>query len=193
MVENGVIHGRFQLFHLKHLEYVLAAKMHCKKLYLGITHPDGTFSAVSPNDIHGTTKRDNPMTYFERMEMIQEALRDFGVKREEYEIVPFPINRPEYISQYIPNDAVHYIGIYDAWGKERCQILKRLGYQVEILWHRLDSNPGVTATEVRTCIEQGRNWQSLVPKTVYEYVISHGIDQRIREYAQKGFATGDDM
>ena len=56
MDEKGVIHGRFQMFHLKHLEYVLAAKMHCKKLYIGITHPDNTFTASSPNDKHGVTR-----------------------------------------------------------------------------------------------------------------------------------------
>ena len=71
-MKKGVIHGRFQMFHLKHLEYVLAAKMHCKKLYIGITHPDNTFTASSPNDKHGVTRRDNPMTFLERFEMIQE-------------------------------------------------------------------------------------------------------------------------
>ena len=35
MVETGVIHGRFQIFHLKHMEYLLAAKMRCKKLFIG--------------------------------------------------------------------------------------------------------------------------------------------------------------
>ena len=30
MVENGVIFGRYQIFHLKHMEGVLAAKMRCK-------------------------------------------------------------------------------------------------------------------------------------------------------------------
>ena len=39
MTETGVIHGRFQILHLKHMEYILAAKMRCKKLYIGITNP----------------------------------------------------------------------------------------------------------------------------------------------------------
>ena len=117
MDEKGVIHGRFQMFHLKHLEYVLAAKMHCKKLYIGITHPDNTFTASSPNDKHGVTRRDNPMTFLERFEMIQGALEDFGVQREEYEIIPFPMNRPEYITQYAPADATYYMSICDAMGR----------------------------------------------------------------------------
>ena len=40
MVETGVAFGRFQIFTLKHMEYILAAKMRCHKLYIGITHAD---------------------------------------------------------------------------------------------------------------------------------------------------------
>lgn len=191
MVDNGVIHGRFQIFHLKHMEYLLAAKMHCRKLYIGIARPDNTFAASSPLDIHGTTRRDNPMTYLERVEMIQGALAGFGIKREEYEIVPFPINRPEYITQYVPENAVHYVGIYDEWSEERYQRLVQQKLNVVVLWRKNPEEKGLVATDVRMAIERGENWQNLVPKSVYEYVISHGIDQRIREYARKGFATGE--
>ena len=193
MVEKGMIHGRFQIFHLKHMEYVLAAKMHCKKLYVGITHPDPTFSATSPLDIHGTTRRDNPMTYYERYEMIQGAMADFGVRREEYEILPFPISRPEYLFQYAPADAIHYIGIYDEWSEERYHTLQLLGMQVEILWRKKNEDRGVVSTDVRRCIEQGKDWQNLVPKSVFEYITVHGIDQRIRQLAAKGLATGEEL
>ena len=40
MIETGVINGRFQVLHLKHMEYILAAKMRCNKLYIGISNPD---------------------------------------------------------------------------------------------------------------------------------------------------------
>lgn len=39
MIKTGVVHGRFQPLHLKHMEYILAAKMRCQKLYIGITNP----------------------------------------------------------------------------------------------------------------------------------------------------------
>ena len=64
---------------------------------------------------------------------------------------------------------------------------------MEVLWRRTEAERGITASEVRTCIEKGENWQQLVPRTVYEYVLSHGIDQRIREYAKKGFATAEEL
>ena len=124
MVENGVIFGRYQIFHLKHMEGVLAAKMRCKKLYIGITHSDiVAFAATSPLDKNGTVKRDNPLTYFERFEMIQGALRDFGVKRKEFEIIPFPISQPDLILQYAPKDATYYMSICTEWDEEKYRIL----------------------------------------------------------------------
>ena len=41
MTRTGIVNGRFQVLHLKHMEYILAAKMRCDKLYIGITNPDG--------------------------------------------------------------------------------------------------------------------------------------------------------
>ena len=43
MTDIGVVRGRFQVFHLKHLEYVLAAKMRCRKLLIGIEEPERIF------------------------------------------------------------------------------------------------------------------------------------------------------
>ncbi len=35
----GVVHGRFQPFHLDHLKYALAGLTHCDYLFVGITNP----------------------------------------------------------------------------------------------------------------------------------------------------------
>ena len=181
MDEKGVIHGRFQMFHLKHLEYVLAAKMHCKKLYIGITHPDNTFTASSPNDKHGVTRRDNPMTFLERFEMIQGALRDFGVKRKEFEIIPFPISQPDLILQYAPKDATYYMSICTEWDEEKYRILGELGVNREVLWRRNPEEMGVTGKIIRELITEQKEWQQHVPRTVADYIVTHGLDRRIRD------------
>ena len=62
--------------------------------------------------------------------------------------------------------------------------------KVEVLWRKSAEDRGIVAAEVRECIERGDDWQNMVPKSVYEYVVSHGIDERIRGYARKGYATG---
>lgn len=182
MIETGVIHGRFQIVHLKHMEYLLAAKMRCKKLFIGITHPDITaFGATSELDIHGITKRDNPLTYFERFQMIQEALLDFGVTREEYEIIPFPISQPELIKQYAPSDATYFMSVCSDWDAERCRILDNMGLKVEVLWERAADERGITGTEIRELIAEEKEWKPYVPKRVGEYMEVHGIENRIRE------------
>ena len=71
MIETGVVNGRFQVLHLKHMEYILAAKMRCRKLYIGLTNPDGRMTGDSVNDQNRSTKAANPLTYFERYEMIK--------------------------------------------------------------------------------------------------------------------------
>ena len=124
MTERGVIHGRFQVLHLKHMEYLLAAKMRCRLLYVGITHPDiSAYPATSPLDTHGTFQKDNPLTYIERYEMLRDSLLEFGVKREEFEIIPFPVSRPDILKQYAPGDAVYYMSICGEWDREKYEIL----------------------------------------------------------------------
>ena len=180
MVETGVVHDRFQILHLKHMEYLLAAKMRCKKLYIGISNPDDSYINESDMGKIGFTKKANPFTYMERMEMIRDALLDFGVKREEFEIVPFPIGRPEYLLQYVPKDATYFLGSCEAWGEDREKLLADMGLEVSVLWRRAPEEMGVTSTEVRSCIVKGLPWKHLVPHTVYEYIQVHGLDDRIR-------------
>lgn len=47
MIDIGVVHGRFQPLHLKHMEYILAAKVRCRKLYIGVTNPDNLHTRES--------------------------------------------------------------------------------------------------------------------------------------------------
>lgn len=187
MTETGVVHGRFQVLHLKHMEYFLAAKMRCRVMYVGITHPDiGAYPATSPLDLHGTAKADNPLTYIERYEMIRDALLDFGVKRDEFEIIPFPVSRPEKLPEYVPADAVHYMSLCGEWDAEKCRILRSLGFQVEILWERSGEEKGITGTQLRGMIAREEDWRQYMPKTAAEYLAEHGIDQRIRNLYYTG-------
>ena len=182
MVETGVVFGRFQVFTLKHMEYILAAKMRCQKLYIGITHADiVSFAATSSLDVHGITKKDNPLTYLERYEMIQGALLDFGVRRKEFDIIPFPVTHPDLIRQYAPRDATYYLSIGSEWDEEKAQEIERLSLKTEILWQRVGQDCGATGFEVRKMIADNQSWLQYVPKTVGDYLLRRGIDQRIQE------------
>lgn len=189
MTERGVVHGRFQGLHLKHMEYLLAAKMRCRLLYVGITHPD-IFAgpAASPLDVHGTLVRDNPLAYIERYEMIRDSLLEFGVKREEFEIIPFPVDRPDVLAQYAPADAVYYMSICGEWDREKEKILSSLGLKTEILWERDPEEKGITGTELRALIAGDGSWRQYMPKAAAEYLTEHGLDERIKNL----FSAGSD-
>ena len=189
MTERGVVHGRFQGLHLKHMEYLLAAKMRCRLLYVGITHPDiFVCPAASPLDVHGTLVRDNPLAYIERYEMIRDSLLEFGVKREEFEIIPFPVDRPDVLAQYAPADAVYYMSICGEWDREKEKILSSLGLKTEILWERDAEEKGITGTELRALIAGDGSWRQYMPKAAAEYLTEHGLDERIKNL----FSAGSD-
>lgn len=180
MIETGVVNGRFQVLHLKHMEYILAAKMWCRKLYIGLTNPDGRMTGDSVNDQNRSTKAANPLTYFERYEMIKGAMQEFKVPEQEYDILPFPINFPEYIANYMPEDATYFMGLSDAWDEEKYKILRSLKLDLEVLWRREEKDRGVSASWVRSCIAMDEEWAHLVPKSVYKYLTETHLVDRIK-------------
>lgn len=112
--------------------------------------------------------------------MIRGAMADFNIPEAQYDIIPFPISCPEYLLQYVPKDAVYYMGMYDAWDEEKHKILTGLGLKVEVLWKRSAEDKGITASQVRSCITTGQEWARLVPRSVYRYLTENGLDQRIK-------------
>jgi hypothetical protein len=121
MVDTGVVHGRFQLFHLDHLKYVLAGKERCRHLVVGITNPDPTLTKFDPADPHRGLEVDNPLTFYERFIIIRETLLEAGLNYRDFSLVPLPINFPELYRYYVPLDATFFLTIYDDWGGEKAR------------------------------------------------------------------------
>lgn len=180
MDKVGVVHGRFQVLHLKHMEYILAAKMRCQKLYIGITNPDMLHARASVHDENRGIKAGNPLSYRERCEMIKGAMAEFRVPESQYEIIPFPISYPEYITQYAPEDAVYYMGMYDEWDEEKYKILRSLGLNVHVLWRKDVESKGTTGAIIRNLIATDQEWAKYVPKSVYAYMKEHELDKRVK-------------
>lgn len=181
----GVIHGRFQILHKGHMEYLLAGKERCDHLLIGIANPDKKLTGFSTSNPHRSEDISNPCTYFERLNMIKNAMLEEGVPRSEFDIIPFPINYPELIFSYAPSTAKYYMTIYDEWGYEKLRILEYLGCEVEVMWNRKPNDRLTSGTEVRHLIAEDKPWNHLVPKSVYEYVTSNKIDLRIQSMAFK--------
>ncbi len=181
MDKVGVIHGRFQMLHKGHMEYLLAGKERCRYLIIGICNPDINMTKYSSANPHRSKGDANPLSYYERFQMIRGSMLESGVPLDEFDIVPFPINYPQLLFNYVPQNAKYYMTIYDEWSLEKKQSLEELGCDIDIMWIRSNADKVTSGTEVRTFIREGKNWQHLVPDFVYQYMISNKIDQRLRD------------
>lgn len=177
MVELGFIHGRFQLFHNDHLNYALLAKEQCEKLIVGITSPENAALIREDVDPHRSEAASNPFTYYERYNMVKLALLEAGVKREDFEIVPYPIERPEILYNYVPLHATSFFTIYDQWGYEKLNRLKTLGYGTVVLFD--DREKKMCSTEIREKIVAGTEWKDMVPASVYQYIVENNLTDKV--------------
>jgi nicotinamide mononucleotide adenylyltransferase len=163
------------------MEYLLAGKSRCEFLLIGITNPDPGLTTEHPADPKRSLVSSNPFTYFERFLMIRDSLQETGIKRNEFDIVPFPINYPERIRYYAPPNALYFATIYDNWGEAKVETLKSLGLQVEVMWKRNMSERFTTGEEVRRLIATGQNWENLVPPAVARIIKEYALENRVRE------------
>lgn len=179
----GVIHGRFQILHNDHMKYLLAGKQKCERLIIGICNPEIELTKYTKSNPHRSKKSSNPLTYFERMECIKYSLIEAGVPQEEFDIVPFPINFPEKIFNYAPQHAKYYMTIYDKWGEEKLKSLREdLNLDVEVLWKVTLQEKGISASDIRKNIQDGKEWKQYVPKFVYKYITENRLDKRIKKF-----------
>jgi nicotinamide mononucleotide adenylyltransferase len=115
MIEQGSVHGRFQPFHNDHLQYLLAAKEQCKFLWVGITKYDITQFDANPLGSHRERPENNPLTYFERITMIREAVVEADVPIGSFGFVPFPIETPSHLPAFMPISIPCFTTICEDW------------------------------------------------------------------------------
>lgn len=180
MVAIGAVQGRFQGLHMGHMEFLLEAKKRCQFLIIGVTNYD-IHSQYIKNDakLNRFQEQANPFTYFERLMMITESMVEAGVPREEFTIVPFPIEVPEKIPNFVPEDVVFFQTIYDQWGRNKVEQLQKMGYQTEVMWERTDADRLTSGTQVRKLMQEGGDWERLMPKAAAKYVKEHHLEKKV--------------
>jgi len=172
-VPLAIIHGRFQPFHIGHLEYLRLARERAREIAVGITNPDSALSPPEATDPQRHRPGDNPFTYWERLLMIEAVLDAEGVAPAR--IVPFPIGVPARLHAYVPAGAVHLLRVFDDWGAAKVERLRDLGYAVEVL--DTDAKKGVSGTQVRARMRAGGDWRSLVPFPVAEVIEALSLER----------------
>jgi cytidyltransferase-like protein len=161
---RGMIHGRFQPFHLGHLEYLRGAASRCEEVFVGITNPDRERIKPEAADPLRHLPESNPFTYVERLLMVKAAAADAGIEAQRLHVIPFPVNEPELWDAYVPGDVVQFIRLFSDWGGTKLDRLRAAGYEVVVLDE--GSAKEISGADVREALRAGGGWEHLVPSGV---------------------------
>jgi cytidyltransferase-like protein len=168
----GSIHGRFQPFHNGHLAYALAALEHVDTLYIGLTRvlsEPGIGQTTAP---HRLDPRSNPLSYFERVEVVSAALTAAGVRKDHFSVGPFPIEVPGRLPEFWPTNLTCFTTIVDEWNREKVKALRDVGYNVVVLEGVVSDPTSVrTGTQIRAMIrDRSDEWKLYVPSATVPLV-----------------------
>jgi len=159
--------GRFQPFHLGHLEAIKYILDRSEELIVMIG------SALQSHTLK------NPFTAGERVTMVRLALNEAGVDPSKYFIIP-----------------VTDLQIHGIWVSHVCSLVPRfeLVYSNEPLTRRLFMEAGFnvetipffkrnlcSATEIRQRMLRDRSWEKLLPKSVAQYIRDIKGVERLRD------------
>jgi cytidyltransferase-like protein len=161
---RGMIHGRFQPFHLGHLAYLNGAAERSDEVFVGITNPDPTRIRPEPSDPLRHLPESNPWSYTERLLMVKAAAADLGLDLACVHVIPFPVNEPELWPAYVPEGVTQYLRLFSEWGGTKLERLRGAGYEVVVLDEGAEK--AVSGAEVREALREGADWESLVPPGV---------------------------
>lgn len=154
--------GRFQPFHNAHLKDIKKILATHKKLIIGI----------GSSNKKNTEK--NPFSCNERNSMIQKVLKNNKISN--YEIYPVPdfyddVKWMKYIAANLPEFDIAYSG--NNW---TLQCFKK---------HKLNTKKislfkGINSTIIRQNISQGKKWENLVPKEIFNFINQPKYKNRIK-------------
>ncbi len=173
----GLFVGRFQPFHLGHLEAVRYALRQVDYLYVVV------------GSAQRSHERDNPFTASERIAMIKGALDGSRVDPSRWMAIPIADADSHSlwvssVESMVPkfdivftNDALTYL------------LFKEEGIQVKAVPY-LDRSK-YSATNVRDRILERRDWESLVPSQVAKLVKKFGGVERVRALMRRDFRGQD--
>lgn len=161
--------GRFQPFHLGHLAAIKTVLKQVEELVIIVGSAEYSHSDK------------NPFTAGERIEMIRAALNESGIDPAKYIIIPIrDVHIHATWAAFIVSQTPKFDTVF-ANEPLTSRLFKERGYRVERI--PFFDRATYSATEIRKRILEGKNWESLVPKSVAELLIDFGGIERIRELA----------
>jgi nicotinamide-nucleotide adenylyltransferase len=166
----GLYVGRFQPFHLGHLQAVK---------YILERVDDLTIVVGSAQHSHTL---ENPFTAGERITMIRLALREAKIPGDRYNIIPLPDD--EFHKVWVAHLLSQTPGFDLVYTNEPLtfRLLKEAGLRVERI--PMFNRKKLTATEVRSRLLKAGDWKELVPRSVARYLKHIAGDERLRDISK---------
>jgi cytidyltransferase-like protein len=170
--DTVAITGRFQPFHLDHLDLVRVALELGDCVIVAITNPWPGAQTVFKTSPHRHLPAANPFTFEERRLIIANAIYAAGLDGRCADIVPFPLEAPADWHTHVATDTLHLVRIYSDWEHDKANQLENGGYTVK----RISGNPAtrISATEIRAAMSRDQRWQHWVPAGARETLASFG-------------------
>jgi nicotinamide-nucleotide adenylyltransferase len=166
---TGLYVGRFQPFHLGHLEAV--------KYILGKVDE----LVVVVGSAHNSHTLENPFTAGERITMVRLALREAKIDANRYAVLPLP--DAEFHKVWVAHLLSQAPSFDVVFTNEPLtgRLLKEAGVRVEKI--PMFNRTSYSATGVRKRILGGGDWEELLPKSVAVYVKQIKGEERMKEIA----------
>ena len=166
---RGLLIGRFQPFHLGHLQCVQFVFKKVPEIILAIG------SAQFSHTLH------NPFTAGERVTMIRLALDEVKIDPAKYYLIPVWDLRIHDL--WVPHLVSQTPRFEIVFSNEpvTSRLFKEAGFRVEPI--PFYDREIYSSTEIRERVVRGDSWEKLVPSSVAAYIKSIFGDERLKELA----------
>ncbi len=165
-VKRGLFVGRFNPFHLGHLQAVedILRREDEIIIAIGSTQQSHTFT--------------DPFTAGERVLMIHEALKEAKISLDKVFIVTVPdiFRNPVWVS-HLRSYCPPFTRVYTSNSHTR-RLFEEAG--IEVKSTELHNRANYKGSEIRKLMFDGLNWQKMVPKAVQEVIISIDGIKRVK-------------
>jgi nicotinamide-nucleotide adenylyltransferase len=170
MVNRGLYVGRFQPFHLGHLDAIKYALNEVDELVIVIGSAQYSHNVI------------NPFTAGERLVMVRQALQEAGVEDSKLWIVPVP---DVHLHMLWVSAVEGYTPKFDSLFSNE-PLTKRLfmeaGYEIKSI--PLFERKVYMSTVVREKMIKDDSWTELVPKSVADFILEIDGVNRLRDLAR---------
>jgi len=170
MTSRGLYVGRFQPFHLGHLDAIKEVLKSVDELVIAIG------SAQYSHNLN------NPFTAGERLVMVRQALKEADVEYSRIWIVPVPdVHLHMLWVSALEGYTPHFNVVFSNEPLTRRLFMEK-GYKVKSI--RFFEREIYTSTLIREKMLKDESWTSLVPKSVAEFITEIDGVNRLRDLAR---------